>query len=206
VLKSSTTRTRARAGTDLVTTRYRCTLCGQEFRCSAIVFQQTVRRSAAVRTRMKEVGFFPSSPQGQWFDRIRPTRSREVLAKFGIALPKPEPRVSRSVEIGHRHWPGHEIRINRQALFERVWSEPVEKMAREWGLSGRGLAKACQRARVPVPPRGFWAKTQHGKSVRRPMLPKLPAGVAEKVVIYLTAPCELAALDSESHPGCPDPA
>jgi hypothetical protein len=61
---------------------------------------------------------------------------------------------------------------------------PVEKLAKEWGLSGRGLAKACRRLQVPVPPRGYWAKLAAGQRPRRPRLPSLPSGQAEEIVIY----------------------
>ena len=73
--------------------------------------------------------------------------------------------------------------MDRAALFERVWFEPVENLARTWGLSGRGLSKACQRLQIPVPPRGFWARVQHGQKLRRPRLPELQPGDAEEIVI-----------------------
>lgn len=36
-------------------------------------------------------------------------------------------------------------------------------LAEEFGISDRGLAKACNRHRIPVPPRGYWAKVVAGK-------------------------------------------
>ena len=51
-------------------------------------------------------------------------------------------------------------------LHERVWAELVYTLAKSWGLSGRGLAKACKRAGVPVPPRGYWARVQNGQRPR----------------------------------------
>lgn len=77
------------------------------------------------------------------------------------------------------------LRLERSELFERVWTVPVDTLAKEWGLSGRGLAKACRRLRIPVPPRGYWAKVAAGQRVRRPKLPALPAGQGEKVVIQV---------------------
>lgn len=113
-------------------------------------------------------------------------------------MPKPKRPLPRAVEVGHRRWSGREIKVDRQALFDRVWSEPVEKIAKAWGLSGRGLAKACQRASIPVPPRGFWAKARHGKHVQRPVLPKLPAGVAEEIVIHVADRANTRALCAPS--------
>jgi len=75
------------------------------------------------------------------------------------------------------------VRFDRAALFDRVWSDPVEKLAKEWGLSGRGLAKACRRLQIPVPPRGYWARLQHGQKMRRPHLAALPPGEAEMIII-----------------------
>jgi hypothetical protein len=36
------------------------------------------------------------------------------------------------------------------------------RLAREVGLSDRGLAKFCARHRIPVPGRGFWARVASG--------------------------------------------
>jgi len=37
---------------------------------------------------------------------------------------------------------------------------------------------------IPLPPRGFWAKAEHGHKVRRPGLPDLKPGEAEVIVIH----------------------
>jgi hypothetical protein len=59
----------------------------------------------------------------------------------------------------------------------------MNTFVKEWGLSGRGLAKACQSARVPVPPRGYWVKAQHAQHVCRPPLRDgVDAGPTEIVV------------------------
>lgn len=43
----------------------------------------------------------------------------------------------------------HEARMTRAELFERVWTTPVAVLAKEWGLSGPGLAKASGASRPP---------------------------------------------------------
>ena len=63
------------------------------------------------------------------------------------------------------------IALTREKLYEQVWSEPIVHVARRLGLSGRGLGKLCARYEIPVPPRGWWAKKQHGHAVRRIPLP-----------------------------------
>jgi ankyrin repeat protein len=153
--------------------------------CSPAILQD-LGRTPTMRARMRKVGFFPSPPnerQSICQYQFRPTRAREVLSKFGIEIPKLKPQLPRRVEIGAWGRDGHEIRLDRGGLFDRVWAEPVEKLAKEWGLSGRGLAKACQRLKIPVPPRGFWARVQNGQQVRRPRLPKLAPGEAEEIMI-----------------------
>ena len=146
-----------------------------------------IGRTSAIPERMNEVGFFPLSPDdSRYYSQGRPTRSREVLAKFGVTLPKPAHRIPRRVDIGVPHSGGKKIQIDRATLFARVWSQSVESLAKKWGLSGRGLAKACERLRIPVPPRGYWARARSGQRVRRPSLPALQPGEAEEIVIYVS--------------------
>jgi len=147
---------------------------------------QALGRTPAIRDRMAKVGFIPPPVNDhRWFERTRPTRARDVLSKFGVVLPKPETQVPTVVQVGRYRRATHNVRLDRKTLFDLVWSEPVEKLAKRWALSGRGLAKICQRIRVPVPPRGFWAKTQYGRQMRRPCLPQLRPGEAEEIVIHL---------------------
>ena len=145
---------------------------------------QALARAPSMRARTKKVGFFPSPPDDpRSSSQVRPTPSRTVLAKFGIEVLTAKPRRRTSVRIGAWRSGGREIRLDRAALFERVRSEPVEKLAHGWGLSGRGLSKACQRPQIPVPPRGYWARVQHGQKLRRPRLPELQPGEAGEIVI-----------------------
>ncbi len=71
--------------------------------------------------------------------------------------------------------------FDREGLYELVWSEPVSKLAPQFGLSGVGFAKMCKRLGVPLPNRGFWARKQAGQSPRRPPLPKAKAGQDQNV-------------------------
>jgi hypothetical protein len=41
--------------------------------------------------------------------------------------------------------------LKREALYKMVWSEPVSKLARGYGLSDRGLGKICKRLKFPCP-------------------------------------------------------
>ncbi|MGE0641782.1 MAG: hypothetical protein AB7G12_07350 [Thermoanaerobaculia bacterium] len=161
--------------------------------CSKEVLSQLARTSS-LRERMKKVGLIPESPWARSaFDRSRPSRAREMLDKLGIERPKPKvtkaaPVLYRRERIGNWRREAIEIRVDRETLFERVWTVPVEKLASEWGLSGRGLAKACRRLRIPVPPRGYWARVAAGQRPRRPRLPDLPTGCAEEILVYAPRP------------------
>jgi len=64
-------------------------------------------------------------------------------------------------------------KFDREKLYEQVWSQAVQVVAKSYGLSGRGLAKACIRLQVPVPPRGYWARIRNGVTVPQPPLPKV---------------------------------
>jgi hypothetical protein len=60
----------------------------------------------------------------------------------------------------------------RADLYEAVWSTPVTKVAKTFGISDVALRKVCQKLGVPLPAAGHWAKVAHGKPTRRPPLPK----------------------------------
>lgn len=61
--------------------------------------------------------------------------------------------------------------IKRSELYQQVWQEPMSKLAQTYGLSDVGLAKICRKHNIPRPPRGYWAKKQHGQKPRQPALP-----------------------------------
>lgn len=61
--------------------------------------------------------------------------------------------------------------IEREELYEKVWSKPMIKLAREYDLSDNGLRKICDKLNIPVPKSGHWQKVQHGKKIKRTPLP-----------------------------------
>ena len=80
--------------------------------------------------------------------------------------------------------------FTREELYELVWTEPMQSLAARWGISDVALKKRCVRMRIPTPHRGYWAKKAVGKSVRRPVLPKLPASVhpSDLTAVFTGAP------------------
>lgn len=71
--------------------------------------------------------------------------------------------------------------LTRADLYARVWSQPVQKLSIELGISGPGLAKLCQRHNIPVPPRGYWATKAAGKRVQPPPLPEQPQSHVDRI-------------------------
>jgi len=75
------------------------------------------------------------------------------------------------------------LTFSRQELFDLVWSEPTRTIAKRLGISDVGLAKACRRADLLLPPRGHWAKLAAGKSVKKPPLPQRGPGMSDRIVL-----------------------
>jgi len=57
--------------------------------------------------------------------------------------------------------------VNREALYEEVWTDAVTVVAPRYGLSDVGLVKICTKLGIPVPPRGYWAKVKAGRPTRK---------------------------------------
>ena len=55
--------------------------------------------------------------------------------------------------------------VGREELYRLVWERPMSRLGTDYGISGNGLKKICDRLNVPYPPRGYWAKLSAGKSV-----------------------------------------
>jgi hypothetical protein len=93
------------------------------------------------------------------------------------------------------------IRLTRAELYEKVWATPVRTLAKEFGMSDVGLAKICRKHDIPVPPLGYWRKTETGHKAVPPPLPPAKNG-PETLDIYVRerlAP-ELARLAAEPAP------
>jgi hypothetical protein len=80
--------------------------------------------------------------------------------------------------------------LKRSELYEKVWATPIYRLAKELGVSDVGLAKACKRHVVPVPPRGYWAKLNAGQTPERLSLPQ--PEIDEEVYLAIPTQDELA--------------
>jgi len=61
--------------------------------------------------------------------------------------------------------------LSREELYELVWSEAMAILAPKLGISDVGLKKRCLNLGIPTPSRGYWAKLQNGKKVKKEPLP-----------------------------------
>jgi len=84
--------------------------------------------------------------------------------------------------------PLHARRVTREELYKMVWDKPMIRLAEEFGITGNGLAKVCDRLDVPYPPRGHWAKKQAGKPVVALKLPSRRDGIPSAADIHPTPP------------------
>jgi hypothetical protein len=64
------------------------------------------------------------------------------------------------------------IELTREDLYQKVWTTPATKLAREFGISDVALGKICRRMEIPKPPPGHWRQIETG---HRPHIPPLPA-------------------------------
>jgi hypothetical protein len=88
------------------------------------------------------------------------------------------------------------MNFTRRQIYDMVWSKPLSKIAVELGLSDHGLAKACRRFDVPVPPLGYWQKLAHGKAVEHPDLPR--DQLADDVVVSVVPGVKMRPVQEKS--------
>jgi len=74
-------------------------------------------------------------------------------------------------------------RFTRQELYDLVWEQPRSQLAKRFDISDVALAKACRRAGIPMPDRGYWAKRQAGRRTTRPALPPRAPGHADAITV-----------------------
>lgn len=78
--------------------------------------------------------------------------------------------------------------LTREDLYRLVWTAPVTEIAARMGVSDVALSKACRRAQIPVPNRGYWAKAEAGQPIGQAPLPPAQPGLPELVRIRGTRP------------------
>jgi hypothetical protein len=69
---------------------------------------------------------------------------------------------------------------DREHLYKQVWSAPMSKIAKHYGVTAGEIAKACGYLHIPTPPQSYWAEKDAGHAVlARPTLPPLAVSTAK---------------------------
>src|SRR5215510_4344773 len=89
-----------------------------------------------------------------------------------------------------------QITLTREELYDQVWTTPGRKLAPQFGLSDVGLSKICKKHRIPRPPPGYWARIEHGATIRRALLPSVEDDAIKTIVIKLHLSAHLRAPNS----------
>jgi hypothetical protein len=89
------------------------------------------------------------------------------------------------------------IRVERQVLYNQVWSKPMTKLAKEYGISDVALAKICKKLNIPYPRLGYWRRKETGKTVKQLPLPPNADPAKQAVTIQRTIRSETLDLMSD---------
>ncbi len=73
--------------------------------------------------------------------------------------------------------------LSRKSLYDLVWSEPLRTLSSRFGISDVALRKTCQRAMVPTPERGYWARKASGKRTWAIPLPERPPAMDDEIQV-----------------------
>lgn len=100
-------------------------------------------------------------------ERRRASLERHTKRMAGRATSRPNsPSAAKSPRA-----PLPPSRYDRQRLYEDVWTDPTQQVAKRYGVSDVAIAKACALLDIPKPPRGYWAKKAAGQKLpNRPPL------------------------------------
>jgi hypothetical protein len=147
--------------------------------CAPETLQELIR-NPNVRGRLLAFGLLkkPVSQQERRHVQVRggPASRAGPTLNQHVGTDRPLPRVD---DVPGEPRPAEEQFVapwrcyDRETLYDQVWSQPVQVVAKSYGVSGVALAKTCRKLQVPVPPRGYWARIRNGQKVRRPPLPEV---------------------------------
>jgi hypothetical protein len=82
--------------------------------------------------------------------------------------------------------PKTSVTLSRAELYEQVWKTPLMHLGPQYGITGTGLAKICNRLNVPYPPAGYWLQVNAGRSPKKAVLPPADKGTLDDVTISPT--------------------
>ncbi len=74
---------------------------------------------------------------------------------------------------------------NREHLYRQVWTTPIRQLAKEQGVSDVALRKRLSKLDIPLPGRGYWAKSEEKrKGISIPELPAVTRSTSQYVYGY----------------------
>jgi hypothetical protein len=106
---------------------------------------------------------------------LMPVSRKFGLMGFDIRTKEQKAEDERRADEYHR-WTIRQLasRYDREKIYEEIWSEPIQRVAKRYDISDVGLAKVCRKLNIPRPGRGHWAVKAAGKPIpKRPPLPEL---------------------------------
>lgn len=65
------------------------------------------------------------------------------------------------------------MKISRESLYERLWSEKFLSVANQLGITRKQLNDICTTNKIPIPPQSYWSIRELGKII--PPIKPLPA-------------------------------
>ncbi|MBC5628670.1 hypothetical protein H8S20_07185 [Clostridium sp. NSJ-6] len=63
------------------------------------------------------------------------------------------------------------IILEREKLYEEVWTVRMKELANKYGISEATLRKHCRALKVPIPQSGYWIKVNNGSNPKRIPIP-----------------------------------
>lgn len=146
------------------------------FECEADVTSELVERlvkhAACTQETIHDLLGTPAMKK-----HLIPVVRKLVWLGFDVRTQEQKREENRQKEVS-RKWALEHLasRYNRDEIYRNIWSEPIQRVAKRYGLSDVGLAKVCRKLNIPRPGRGYWAKKAAGKTIpRQPALPELLA-------------------------------
>lgn len=79
------------------------------------------------------------------------------------------------------------VKFPRAKLFDLAWEKPLLDIAVQIGVSDVAVAKACRRANIPLPGRGYWAKRPKDRA-KKPTLPPITDRVHAEISFTVVDP------------------
>lgn len=68
--------------------------------------------------------------------------------------------------------------VTREKLYNEIWTEPITKVSKRYGVSDSYLVRILKSLNIPRPPRGYWAMVAAGIHPEKPPLPTVQLGDA----------------------------